>query len=190
MRLALFGLVLAGLLSCKKESAIENSANQDSLSTKTVSENKPLNPNFETILEKFPLKSIPVVDSTNFDNENLLKPLAEADLKELKLDKVFADGSNFKINSRYELSPDFKTISVSFNKGEMEISTELLNFNLQGELIDHMEVAYDEIAESAFRKSSQISKDKIVLTDENYLEDLAKIQKFTYKILPSGKIQK
>ena len=190
MRLALFGLALAGLLSCKKEAAMENSPNEDTVLTKTFSENKPLNPDFKTILEKFPLKLTPVVDSTNFDNENLLKPLTEADLKELKLDKVFTDGSNFKINSRYELSPEFKTISVSFNKGEMEISTELLNFNLQGELIDHMEVAYDEIAESAFRKSSQITKDKIVLTDENYLEDPAKIQKFTYKILPSGKIQK
>jgi hypothetical protein len=190
MRFVILAIISVALISCKKEGAVDNQSKSDTLSNKITVEKPAENSNFEKIVNSFPLKSIPVVDSTNFDNVERLSVLKNDDLKELKLDKLFSDGSNFKINSRYNLSPDYKTISVTFNKGEMEVFTELLNFTNQGELIDHTEIAYDEIAESAFRKWSEISKDKIILTDTNYLEEPAKIEKHQFKILPTGKIQK
>lgn len=183
----LLGAVIV-LLSCKKEPQVASVGKTDSLVTKSVDGNE--YEDIELILNKFPFKKIPAVDSTNFYYVSHLKPLADADVQKLGLNTLFEDGSQFQINSRYELQPDFKTITVTFHKGEMEITTQLLNFDKQGRMIDHVEIAYDEIAESAFRKSSHISKDKIVLTDENYLVDPAKIQEFTYKILPSGKIKK
>lgn len=190
MRFLILAIISVALISCKKEAAVENLSKIDTLSKKVAVEKPSVNSNFEKIVNSFPLKSVPAVDSTNYDNIERLSALKDVDLKELKLDKLFSGGSNFKINSRYDLSPDFKTISVTFNKGEMEVYTELLNFTNQGELIDHTVISYDEIAESAFRKWSEISKDKIILTDINYFEEPAKTEKYQFKILPTGKIQK
>lgn len=190
MRFVVLALISVALVACKKEAAVENQSKIDTLSKEITVEKPVENSNFEKIVNSFPLKLVSAVDSTNFDNVDRLSVLKNVDLKELKLDKLFSDGSNFRINSRYDLSPDFKTISVTFNKGEMEVFTELLNFTNQGELIDHMVISYDEIAESALRKWSEISKDKIILTDISYFEEPAYIEKHQFKILSTGKIQK
>lgn len=190
MRFILIFLILASFLSCKKESNLKTYSKHDSLQSTRIAEQSGQKSNFENILAKFPSKALPVADSTDFDDFQHLPLVNEMISKELKLNQLFSDASNFRINSNYNLSPDFKTISITFNKGEMEISTELLNFNSNGELIDHLEISYDEIAESAIRKWSEISKGSIIITHENYFEEPAKIEKTVFKILPAGKFQK
>lgn len=190
MRLFFLVFAFAFFVACKKKSASINPVNVEKTLSEVVTETENENPSFTKFLQKFQLKPVPAIDSTSFDNFEKLEKFTADDLKELKPNKIFPDGSDFRINSKYELSPEFKTISITFNKGEMELSTELLNFNKKGELIDHVEISYDEIAESAFRKWSEISNNNMTITEENYLEEPAKIEKHQFRILSTGKIKK
>ncbi len=92
---------------------------------------------------------------------------------------------------RYGLnfSDQFNSIVVSYYDGEHELYTTLLNVDGNNKIIDQLEIAYDEIAESALRKSSTINKDKIIVEDWNFFrEENQKITK-TYFVTSEGKFR-
>ncbi len=68
---------------------------------------------------------------------------------------------------RLQLSPRFLTVLIPIRMGEHELSIHLFHIDNHGRLADEMEVGYDEIAESAFRKYCTFHKDYADITEEN-----------------------
>lgn len=67
-------------------------------------------------------------------------------------------------------SKNFYSVVLTVKKGENEIETSLVNYDLEGNIIDLLIVAYDEIAESFFKKQSKIDKDKITVKSIEWID--------------------
>ena len=75
------------------------------------------------------------------------------------------------------------------NKGENELVTTLVNIDQNNTIIDHLDIAYDEIAESALRTISIISKANIVVEDWNYFNENNQKTTKTYLVTSDGKFE-
>jgi len=126
---------------------------------------------FQNIINQIKEKTMPVIDTTNFDNINAqIKNYNTKQIENLQLDEIYSNIENvvFKFIPSYKLniSKEFITIIIIVHKGEHELETILINYDLKGKLIDYKIIAYDEIAESMFQKISQINNTKLIITDK------------------------
>ncbi|WP_099366084.1 hypothetical protein [Sphingobacterium sp. 1.A.4] len=141
------------------------------------------------VIEGLDNRSFPLADSTNFDNVDK-KGIHNPDF--LKRIHFEADEVNFKdVRLRYRLhySPAYYSIVLTYPLGEHEIITTLLNINKEGKIIDFLDIAYDEIAESAFRKESVMEKDRVVLTDWNYMSEVPTKTVTNYLLTSEGRFE-
>lgn len=170
-------VILAALISChKKENKSEN-LNAEIPKTEIKDTVNIEDTDFQKFVNHFSESSLPYKDSTNFDNVEKLANLPDKQISQLKLKELFPDIHSFKINNHFNLSDNFESLSVTYFKGEMEVSTELINYTKEGKIIDHIEISYDEIAESAFRKESLIDKNQIIVYSENNFDEPVKTEK-------------
>ncbi len=141
------------------------------------------------VIEGLDNRAFPLTDSTNFDNVDK-KGIHNPDF--LKRIHFVAEEVNFKdVPLRYRLnySPAYYSIVLTYPLGEHEIITTLLNINKQGKIIDFLDIAYDEIAESAFRKESVMEKDRVVLTDWNYMSEEPTKTVTNYTLTSEGRFE-
>lgn len=127
-------------------------------------------------------------ENTNFDNVNRNIKLSKSDVSFFNI--VSPEETDFDaVYAEYvlSLSDNFTTIIFSYER-EMELNTILVNYNLKGEYIGEVLVAYDEVAESAFGTTSIIRKDKIIVVDGNYYDSPPIYTTNTYRIEKSGEI--
>lgn len=109
-----------------------------------------------SFLNDYQIIKPPFVDSTNFDNLKNNKGLKNNQIKLLKLNQIFGDEyvdfdqSKIGINYIIDLSSKFKTIAFYFYFTENELSSTLVNYDFDYNIIDKKTVAMDEIAESIF----------------------------------------
>lgn len=143
-----------------------------------------------TFLENIPERKTPLIDSTNFDNFSSNKILNKSQLQLIQIEKIAENPENVVANYKLDLSGNFKTFVFTYNKGEMELFSTLVNYSNDFQFISKLDISYDEIAESWFRKESQISKKEIVVNDLSYTEEIEKSAKTVYRILESGQIVK
>lgn len=128
-------------------------------------------------LEALPRKTIPLTDSTNFDNIKNKKNISSSIQKVLQLKEIYKnidkDGYNFKFYPSYKLnlSDEFHTIVLNVFKGDHELEALLINYDLQNKLVNHKVIAYDEIAEGWSRKFSHIDNNIITVIDETYMDN-------------------
>ncbi|WGD34532.1 hypothetical protein [Olleya sp. YS] len=133
---------------------------------------------FSQLTDAIPLKQIPLSDDTNFNNTALTEVLTKEDANILQLGKIypnfFTAGYSFKVSPAYRLQlfDNLKTIVYNVAKGEHELETILVNYTADGDFIDHIIIAYDEIAEgqqviSSTIKDNRISKTYYWLDEEN-----------------------
>lgn len=170
-------VILATLISCNKKENKSESLNSEIPKIETKDTLNVKETDFQKFVDHFSESSLPHKDSTNFDNVEKLADLSERQISQLKLKELFPDIHSFKINNHFNLSDNFESLSVTYFKGEMEVSTELINYTKEGKIIDHIEISYDEIAESAFRKESLINKNQIIVYSENSFEEPVKTEK-------------
>jgi hypothetical protein len=115
------------------------------------------------------VKQVPQIDTTNFDRFIDEDDISEIDAQALGIEGIYPDfhdeGSKYRAMDSYrlELSPNFHTVVVTYRKGDHEMESTLINYDLEGNIIDHQLVAYDEIAESMSRVESRISENKITV---------------------------
>ncbi|WP_306350390.1 hypothetical protein [Flavobacterium sp. '19STA2R22 D10 B1'] len=136
------------------------------------------------------IKNLPVTDSTNFDNYKSTHVLKPFEIDSLQLKTILKDGSDYSLNYSLKLSDNFKTLVITYQKGEMELFTALINYDNNYKYINHLGIAYDETAESSSRIESLIEKNQIIVKETNYGEDDSKITKERYIIKSNGDIQK
>ena len=159
----------------------------------TIIEDKVVSLNFNKSLSAIKTKALPLIDTTNFNNfkeENLyVKP----EIIMLKLDKLYPDffkeGYNYRAKASYRVnvSTNFHSIVITVLKGDHELESVLINYDLEGEIIDSKVISYDEIAEGAFQRNAKIEKNKITVTYIEWIEERKETIK-VFKIKANGKI--
>lgn len=135
-------------------------------------------------------RNLPIIDSTSFDNFGKSGIPDKGFLKQIKFDPRRKDATNFRLNYKIPLSENFTAVVVTYLCGEHELFTTLITINKENKIIDKLVIAYDEIAESAFRKTSKIEKDKIVVKSSNWMSEPPVFESETYRIDNSGKFKK
>ncbi|RRQ49578.1 hypothetical protein DZC72_02960 [Maribacter algicola] len=176
-----------------QSSAQENEVILDSVATRAaaiIDNNVTLT--FEEIISLAQAKTLPHTETTNFDSftEDNTDGI---DVKALKLDKVYKDFDKhqeyYKPIAIYKLPlhTNFHTFVVTVQHGEHEMETVLINFDTDGNIIDHQLVAYDEIAESMARTVSRISENKLTVNQIFWAND-KEVQEIEFEITYDGSI--
>lgn len=140
------------------------------------------------IWAKFPLKKMPFVDSTNFDNMILKNKLSINEIKKLQLQELYPDllkeDRDFNAYPSYQLdlkNDQLQCIAVLVTKADHEIETVLVVYeneklmkyygnSHEKPLINSLVVSYDEIAEGWSRITSEIKNNSITKIDALYTE--------------------
>lgn len=167
--LSLLSLITAFLFSAcngKTEKKYTESVAKDSIPAKA---DKEISIAKTDLLANLPERNFPVTDSTTFDNFQKFGMRDNGFLKLIKFDPRRKDATNFRLNYKIPFSENFTSIVITYQGGENELFTILLTVDKNDKIIDKLEIAYDEIAESAFGKTSKIEKDKIVVTNSNWM---------------------
>ncbi len=137
-------------------------------------------------LKNLKVVELPYRDSTNFDNHRNVRQMAENEIEQLKLKSKVPDGSEFALNYKIHFSNNFYAIVINYQLGDHELFSTLITYDNAYNIIDLLNVAYDEIAESWFRKESTIYKEHIVVEDISYTDGNPQIVKTNYKIDSNG----
>lgn len=173
-------ILLVGLISCtENKSAAEKQAEalQD---PKSVRKTKP------DLLATVPFINVPVVDSTNFDNFNGENKLSNKVVSKLKLKNIDSNYDNFHARYRIALSTPVDMIAITF-AAENEMKTFLITYQKEDyKIIDKVIISYDEIAEGAFQSVGKITKNEVIVTNYNYMDEEPKIETKRYQINKSG----
>ncbi|MGJ1283668.1 hypothetical protein ACR79P_06595 [Sphingobacterium spiritivorum] len=192
MKTILFAIPFVLLYSCnsKPENKKDLSAG-DSISSAVSADtiSKPVSDTKDLTWTGIPVKQLPVTDSTNFDN---YKPATKQNpelIEKINLKKAIEDATDFNINYSIPFSEKFETVVVTYHKGEMELCTSMLTVDKNYKIIDILPVAYDEVAESAFRKISTIEKGKITVEDWNYMQEEPTKETHIYTLQENGKFK-
>ena len=173
-------------LSC--DNKVEKKSNEK---LDTITNNEKENPKLKVnLFENIPTKNFPIIDSTNFDNFESFGRPDNGILKKIKLETNKEDTKNYRINYKIPFSENFTSITFSYQSGDHELFTSIITVNNQNEIIDILEIAYDEIAESAFQKTSKIDKEKIIITEWNWMSGEPVTEIETYILQDSGKFKK
>jgi len=150
---------------------------------------------FNKIISQIATKRIPLIDDTNFDNF-IERDFYDAKTREtLQLKKIYPnfdkEGYGYKTMPSYKIkiSNAFHSIILTTFKGDHEMESVLINYDLNGNIIDYRVIAYDEIAESASRTESKIEKSKLTISDIIWFDE--KKEEITeYIIEENGKVEK
>lgn len=167
----------------KKESAINNAVLED-----TAQE---IPPTSIQLLETLPVRNFPITDSTGFDNFNQIGIPDNGFLKRIQFNPEHTEANDFRLNYKIPFSENFTSLVITYQRGEHELITMLLTVSKEEKIIDSLEISYDEIAESAFSKSSTIEKNKITVTDWNWMNgDNPISETHRYKLNSKGTFEK
>ncbi|MDY0780797.1 hypothetical protein [Tenacibaculum sp. IB213877] len=142
-----------------------------------------------SFLSNYPVKTVPVIDSTNFSNHVEGKLLSKKEQELLKLPVIFEgqlEGENTKVGISYlpKISENYQSVVYYLYPNQSELLVMLVNYDEKFNIINSQMLAYDEIAESMLKTTSTIYKDSIVLTE--YISENPSTIKFN--ILENGQI--
>ncbi|MFD1770438.1 hypothetical protein [Sphingobacterium suaedae] len=155
--------------------------------TETQVENTPSGADLLAIL---PIRHFPITDSTRFDNYEKSGIPDHGLLKKINFDPRRKDATHFRLHYTVPFSKNFSAVAVSYRGGENELFTILITVNQEGRIIDKLEIAYDEVAESAFSKTSRIEKDAIWVTSANWMSEVPIFETQLYSVESDGTFQK
>ncbi len=163
----------------------------------TVTDTLPQNGHsgFDEAISTAKSKTLPVVEMTNFDSFIDEDDYDEIDAEALQLDQIYPDfnseGYNYRVITGYTIpvNTNFHTIVTTIKHGDNEMETIMINYDTEGNIIDHKQVAFDEIAEGMSRTVSRISENKIIAHHILWSE-IKEIEEIEYEIRGDGTIKK
>ena len=136
------------------------------------------------LLSFVPFKALPLTDSTSFDDFEGKDPFSQDLVKKLHLKEIEEGNKQFFARYRVALSEGIDAVVVT-SMAEFEMKTFLVTYNKEDyTVIDNLEIAYDEIAESAFSARGTISKTQAVITHYNYMDEEPVIEGVRLKFSP------
>ncbi|WP_258097355.1 hypothetical protein [Marinoscillum pacificum] len=197
-------LIIALLISCsqkqpqqgaieilEEETEVVITADLAEAAVKTIDQDQ----DFHEVINNLQMRTLPWIEHSNFDQF-----IDEADVKginhqALKMTEVYPDfepeGSRYEAMTSYrlDLSSNYFTVIVVYKLENYEMLSTLINYDMEGNVIDHVLVAYDEISTGMTQSASRISEDKITYHDI-YWTEKKEIRQTDYKINYDGKIEK
>ncbi len=125
---------------------------------------------YSFVNNEYPIKQLPIIDSTNFDNHIEGKLLNKKEQNLLKLPSIFEDELNnekAKIGISYlpKISDNFQSVVFYFYPNNTEIISMLVNYDKNFNVINNQMLAYDEITEGMLKTTSKLDKNSIKLTE-------------------------
>lgn len=186
-------LIVLVFCSCKqniKEKKIE-SVEVESAVEAAAEPSKYTTPTFKEEFLKLKLKSVPIVESSSFDNFTDKGNYQKINTEALKLTKVYKNWeilkSTYRVIDAYrlQLSKDFHTVMITALQSDEEIESRLINYDLEGNVITSEMVAYDSKKEDWMRTKSTIETNRITI---NYQYKVSKETGFV-KIEANGKFR-
>lgn len=144
------------------------------------------------VISEVPKIKLPYTDTTNFDNSNDSLFMSKKDYEDLNLTETYPyyknrETTKLVLHGRINFSDSVRGILFKNYMSEYEMESRLITYK-RGVYKASCLLAYDEIAESAFRTTSTITDSTITVTSYNYLEDPPKITKETSVITADGDI--
>jgi hypothetical protein len=134
-----------------------------------------------------PFRKIPVTDTSNFDNFNGENPLSKKLISKLHLKSLGEDYETLHARYRLAFSTDID-LAVITVLAESEMKTYLISYRKKEyQLLDKVQISYDEIAESMTRMEGKITANEVVTTHYNYWNEKPEIEVKRYRIEKSGK---
>ncbi len=127
-----------------------------------------------SFVNEYPIKQLPLIDSTNFSNHVEGKLLSKEEQKLLKLPSIFEDQLNnekAKIGISYlpKISDNFQSVVFYFYPNNVEVISMLVNYDKDFSIINSQVLAYDEITDGMLKTTSKLDKNRIELTE--YISD-------------------
>lgn len=185
----IFLLLLTFINSCNQKVEFNKPTEIDTTVQSNESiNNKSFNGSFIS-LKNIEIKKFPIYDSTNFDNFKEIKKLNKEFIEKLALKKIEPNSEDFQINYQVKYSDSFKTLIITAQL-ENELRTFLINYDLQYKMIDNIEIAYDEIAESILSTKSVLTLNEIKIEEISEQDELSTTTISKYSLSKSGKIIK
>ncbi|MBL1409365.1 hypothetical protein [Sphingobacterium faecale] len=153
----------------------------------TVSEYHKINE--DEIIKDLPVKKFVIIDSTNFDNYRTEGVVDNAFIKRIKFQTSNTTAEQFRIRYRVLFSDNFNAIVITYRDGEHELITTLVTLDRSGHIIDQLDIAYDEVAESAFCKIGRLEKDRICIQSWNYMSEVPTHEETVFLMLETGRFK-
>lgn len=192
-------LVLA--ISCgqgpktNKEPEIETQGAVEIIETALDTLPKSVHLDFAEVIANSQTKKLPHIEDTNFDSFIDEDDYDKVDAKALKLDQIYPDfnseGHNYRAITIYKIpvNTNFHTIVTTIQHGDNEMETIIINYDTEGNIIDHKQVAFDEIAEGMSRTVSRISESKLTV-NKIFWGNTKEVEEIEYEIRGNGTIEK
>ena len=135
-------------------------------------------------------EDLPYTDATNFDDYDPYFPLTGDEILAFSLTNLGID-SSASVNLSYwtEMSSDYMTYVFNVMPNEHELATYIVSYELDYTYVDHLQIAYDDIAEGFQTESSELTKEGINKTIKTYFDE-EKIEKISFKLNDSGHFEK
>jgi len=190
-------IVLTVLFSCtqnKKETNTSFVKAQDAIDVVKDSPEIGRKVLFNKVINETKIKSTPLKEATNFDSFIDPDDYKEVNVKALKLNELYPnfykEGYNYSAIASYriKMSKEFHTVVVTILKGDHEMESVSINYNLNGDIIDSKIISYDEIAESQSRIASKIESEKLTINNI-FWADEKKVTTEIFEINIVGKIK-
>lgn len=176
-----------------KKSKIETVIKKTEATEKSIDTSKTtLDLSFDKVINEIKSKALPLTDSTNFDSFIDEDDYDKVNVRALKLERLYPEfykeGYNYKaiFNYKLELSERFHSVVVTVLKGDNEMESTLITYDLNGEIIDSKLISYDEIAEGMSQVQSKIEHNRIT-TNNIFWADEKQVETKSFTIEASGK---
>lgn len=143
----------------------------------------------EDVLKKLPIRNFVITDSTNFDNYQAEGIADDIFIKKIKFKTSNSTAEHFRLRYKVPFSENFSAIVITYRDGEHELFSTLVTLDKNGNIIDQLDIAYDEIAESAFRKIGTLEKDRISIQSWNYMNEVPTHEESIFTVSETGKFK-
>lgn len=143
----------------------------------------------EAVLKNLPVRNFVITDSTNFDNYQEQGIAEDTFIKKIKFKTSNSTAEHFRLRYKVPFSENFNAVVITYRDGEHELFTTLVTLDKSGNIIDQLDIAYDEIAESAFSKIGKLEKDRISIQSWNYMNEVPTHEESIFTVLESGKFK-
>lgn len=143
----------------------------------------------DEVITGLPVKNFVVMDSTSFNNYQAEGVADDAFIKKIKFQVSNPHAEHFRLRYKVPYSKNFDAIVITYRDGEHELITTLVTLDKHGHIIDQLDIAYDEVAESAFSKIGKLEKDRISIQNWNYMNEVPLHEETTFAILETGKFK-
>lgn len=143
----------------------------------------------DDVLKKLPVRNFVITDSTNFDNYQAQGIADDIFIKKIKFKTSNSTAEDFKLRYKVPFSGNFSAVVITYRDGEHELYTTLVTLDKSGDIIDQLDIAYDEIAESAFSKIGTLEKDRISIQSWNYMNEVPTHEESIFTVLETGRFK-